>query len=506
MVKVSEKKMGVLISYFNLFISMIIPLFYTPIMLDLLGKSEYGLLSVAQSVIAYLSLMNFGMSTTVIRYLNKYRGENNKDGIKRIIALFIVIYLFLAMLICIVGFSIPKFSGVVFQKGLTSSEISKLNILIILLTINVPIGFLTNVFGAVIFSYEKFIFKYFIDTIGTIMAPILNLIALINGFASVGIVLVSLIWQIFLLVLFICYCKVKFNIYPDFKHIPFHMTKELFSFSGIIFLSAIADLLFWSTDKVLIGATIGTTSVAIYNIGNTFTTMFQNMSSVVSTVFSIEANKIVFTNQSIDESSKLLIKVGRIQYLIVSLILSGFIVFGKSFVMFWAGKGYELSYYIALITMIPLTIPMIQTIAFNTIVALGKHLFRSKIYICIAIINVISTYLILPYCGIVGAALCTGLAFIIGQGIILNYYYYKEIKLDIVGFWKNIFYMTRIPAFMAILTSIIIKSISFNGLLELLIGILLYTFIFIVLTWKYTMNEYEKSIFLGMIKRIKKQY
>ena len=324
MVKVSEKKMGVLISYFNLFISMIIPLFYTPIMLDLLGKSEYGLLSVAQSVIAYLSLMNFGMSTTVIRYLNKYRGENNKDGIKRIIALFIVIYLFLAMLICIVGFSIPKFSGVVFQKGLTSSEISKLNILIILLTINVPIGFLTNVFGAVIFSYEKFIFKYFIDTIGTIMAPILNLIALINGFASVGIVLVSLIWQIFLLVLFICYCKVKFNIYPDFKHIPFHMTKELFSFSGIIFLSAIADLLFWSTDKVLIGATIGTTSVAIYNIGNTFTTMFQNMSSVVSTVFSIEANKIVFTNQSIDESSKLLIKVGRIQYLIVSLILSGF--------------------------------------------------------------------------------------------------------------------------------------------------------------------------------------
>ena len=203
MVKVSEKKMGVLISYFNLFISMIIPLFYTPIMLDLLGKSEYGLLSVAQSVIAYLSLMNFGMSTTVIRYLNKYRGENNKDGIKRIIALFIVIYLFLAMLICIVGFSIPKFSGVVFQKGLTSSEISKLNILIILLTINVPIGFLTNVFGAVIFSYEKFIFKYFIDTIGTIMAPILNLIALINGFASVGIVLVSLIWQIFLLVLFI---------------------------------------------------------------------------------------------------------------------------------------------------------------------------------------------------------------------------------------------------------------------------------------------------------------
>lgn len=501
MIKVSEKKMGVLISYFNLFISMIIPLFYTPIMLNLLGKSEYGLLSVAQSVIAYLGLMNFGMSTTVIRYLNKYRGENDKNGTKRIVALFIIIYLFLAMLICIVGFSIPKFSGVIFQKGLTSSEISKLNVLIILLTITVPIGFLTNVFASVILSYEKFTFKYFIDTIGTILAPILNLIALANGFASIGIVLVSLMWQIFLLVLFIFYCKIKFNIYPDFKHIPFHMTKEVFSFSGIIFLSAIADLLFWSTDKVLIGAVLGTTSVAIYNIGNTFTSMFQNMSGVVSTVFSIEANKIVFTNQSIDESSKLLIKVGRIQYLIISLILSGFIVFGKSFIIFWAGKDYELAYYIALITMFPLAIPMIQTIAFNTIVALGKHLFRSKIYIFIAIINAISTYLILPYCGIVGAALCTGIAFIIGQGIILNYYYYKEIKLDIVGFWKNIFYMSKIPIVMIVLSSVVVKIISFNGLSGLFIEILLYTSIFVILTWKYTMNEYEKSIFLGMIKR-----
>ena len=45
-------------SYLNLLIGNIIPFVYTPIMLRLLGQSEYGLYGIAQSIMGYIGLLN----------------------------------------------------------------------------------------------------------------------------------------------------------------------------------------------------------------------------------------------------------------------------------------------------------------------------------------------------------------------------------------------------------------------------------------------------------------
>ena len=54
---------------------------------------------------------------------------------------------------------------------------------------------------------------------------------------------------------------------PRFKNMPFYMLKEVLGFSVYIFIASIIDMLYWATDKVLIGAVLGTVAVAVYNIG-----------------------------------------------------------------------------------------------------------------------------------------------------------------------------------------------------------------------------------------------
>ena len=44
----------------------------------------------------------------------------------------------------------------------------------------------------------------------------------------------------------------------------------------------------------------------------------------------------------------------------MSLILSGFILYGKDFIVFWAGEDYISAYFMALIVMTPLLIPLIE--------------------------------------------------------------------------------------------------------------------------------------------------
>ena len=57
----SQRKAGVILSYVNLIIGCIVPLLYTPIMLRLMGQAEYGLYSLSQSIIGYLTLLNLNI-------------------------------------------------------------------------------------------------------------------------------------------------------------------------------------------------------------------------------------------------------------------------------------------------------------------------------------------------------------------------------------------------------------------------------------------------------------
>lgn len=503
MKNVNQLKAGALLSYVNLGLGCIIPLLYTPIMLRMLGQSEYGLYSLSNSVISYLSMLNFGMGSAVMRYVTKCRAEGDKRSVENIVGLFTIIYSLLAVLVVAVGLFLTAFADTFFSKGLTSDEISRLRILLVLMTLSTAVSFPVSVFSSVAVAYEKYVFRRLIDIAGTILTPVLNLAALFMGTGSIGMAVVGLFIQLLYTPIFLVSCSKMLNIHPKFGKPKPGLLKEIWGFSAFVFLSMIVDLLYWSTDKVLIGAMIGSAAVAIYNVGGTFTSMMQNMSSAISNVFVPRVTMMVVKDASNDEMSELLIRIGRLQYLIISLILSGYIVFGQIFIHFWSGDAYQDAYWIALLTMIPLAIPLIQNIAYNTILAQKKHQFRAIVYLIIALINIVSTYLVIPYYGIIGAAVCTGISFVVGNGIIMNIYYYKVTKLNIPAFWKNIGQMTIVPAIMVIAGYWIVNCyISVTGIMRFLIEVIVYIAIFCGLSWEITMNRYEKNLFIDLVKKV----
>ncbi|MDD5889715.1 MAG: hypothetical protein PUC69_03775 [Ruminococcus sp.] len=63
----NQVRMGAILSYLNMAIGSLIPMFYTPIMLQLMGQSEFGLYRLSSSVTSYLSLISFGIGSAVVR-------------------------------------------------------------------------------------------------------------------------------------------------------------------------------------------------------------------------------------------------------------------------------------------------------------------------------------------------------------------------------------------------------------------------------------------------------
>ena len=69
----SQLKIGIILNYVNMILGNLIPIFYTPVMLRLLGQSEYGLYKLSGSVTSYLGLISLGIGSAMTRYLIKVR-------------------------------------------------------------------------------------------------------------------------------------------------------------------------------------------------------------------------------------------------------------------------------------------------------------------------------------------------------------------------------------------------------------------------------------------------
>ena len=100
--------------------------------------------------------------------------------------------------------------------------------------------------------------------------------------------------------------------------------------------------------------------MAVYSVAIQLTQMFMMFSTAISGVFLPKVTARVTYGGNEKEISDLFIRTGRIQYIVMSFILSAFVVFGRPFIQLWAGEGYEEAYYVSLLFFFSLLIPLIQ--------------------------------------------------------------------------------------------------------------------------------------------------
>ena len=173
---------------------------------------------------------------------------------------------------------------------------------------------------------------------------------------------------------------------------------------------------------------------------------------------------------------------------------SGLVLFGKNFILLWAGSGYEESYYIALLLIIPLCVRLIQNLGISIMQAMDKYKFKAIVSFGMTIINVIISIFLAQKWGATGAALGTCISLVVCNVIIMNVYYYKEIKLDVIKFWKNIFKMT-VPFVMPIIVILVFMHFThFGGIWNFLVYGGVYTLLFCLTSYLFVMNKYEKGI------------
>jgi O-antigen/teichoic acid export membrane protein len=283
------------------------------------------------------------------------------------------------------------------------------------------------------------------------------------------------------------------------------LVKEMTIFSFFIFLNMVIDQIYFKTDQIILGIVAGTSVVAVYSIASQLDQYYINFSSSVNSVFLPRIAAISAKTDDMTEINSMFNKVGRIQYAIMAMLLSGFVMYGKSFIVFWAGPDFSGAYYMSLIVMVPLLVPLIQSMGIVIIQAKNKHAFRSKMYFAIALLNIALSIPLAKMYGGIGCAIGTAIGLIIGNWFVINFYYHKVIGIDIIDFAKEILAMTPPIAIVMGIGIVTNHFIATSNLVILGIKMILYVILYSVLMWYMGLNAYEKNIFAGMFNKISKK-
>lgn len=502
----SELKYGVYLSYISLFVTNISNLILTPFIIKSLGNSQYGLYMLIGAFVGYIAVLDFGLGNTVVRFVAKYRAENDKKSEENFLFSTFLIYTIISVVVLLIGTIIYFNLSKIFGGSLTSNEIEQAKVMFVILVINLALTLPMKSFTAIMTAYERFILPRSLAIFRIILRMIIIFILLSLGYKAVAIVVVDSALNLLMLMINMLYVFFKLKVRIRLHYLDIKLFKQIFSYSSLIFISVVVDQIYWRIGHLILGIVSTTAEVAVFAIGIMFGQYFITFSTAISGVFLPRITAMVVKDATGEDLTDMLIKTGRLQFIVLGLVLGGFIIVGKNFIFLWIGPDYYASWIIGLILMIPLFFVLTQTIGISILQAKNMHGFRAFSYLGIAIINTfISIYFAKAY-GAIGAAAGTSLSLILGNIIVMNLYYHYKVKLNMPRFYKELFN----GLFISFCASLVIGSslliIPGDSWMQFIIQGTLFTAIYMVVLWKFGMNNYERNLFMNEFAKVRDRF
>ena len=235
--KVNQLRIGAILSYVSMGLSTVISLVYTPIMIQRLGESEFGVYQTVLPIISYLNLLSFGLGSAYIRYYSRARSANDQKLMAKINGMFLMTYLALGALLLGIGFLLAANGQLVFGQKLTAEEVALGSRLLRIMTVNAALTFPISVFESHVTINEQYLFQKIVALGRQVLNPLIMIPLLILGFRSVTLTVVSLIFTVISGVMNIAFCLGKLHMPFSFKQYDFALMREMVGFTFFVRLS-----------------------------------------------------------------------------------------------------------------------------------------------------------------------------------------------------------------------------------------------------------------------------
>ncbi len=501
----SRRRQGVVVSYCYTIGQILVNLFYVPLLLSTIGQEEYGLYQLIGSIMAYIVSINGVLSAGVGRYYSMYKAEGDQKMMESTLAIAKRLYWFLSAFVFVVVMVavIPVFR-IAYDSAFSVEQINECSVMLVILALNTVVTFNNTINIAVLTANERFLFLKGSQLVTLIAQPVL-VILLVQFFPSALLVcLIIFAMNILCSTLQRVFARNVLKVRYRFYGWDGRLIRELLGFSISIVMVMIADQIFWNSGQLILGYFSGVSAVAVFGVGAQIYKAYMSAGIAVNGVFFQRVSELYHVEHNLAAISSLFAKVGRITFLVCSIILGGFLVVGEDFMSIWAGDGFEESYWVAIVVMVPLTIDICQNLGLTIMQVMDKYSFRGMVYLCISFLYAAISVVVAPSMGPVAVAVASGACMLLGNGLIMNWFYSRKIGLDIPLFWKEIAGIAIPFCITVLISSLAYRSVPFGHgtVWLLLLGGFVYLVVYAVIVGRWGLNSYERGILGSALQKI----
>lgn len=497
-IKLDQIKKGALISYFTMAFNIIAGLIYIPWMVSKIGQSDYGLYTLANSLVA-IFMLDFGLGSAVSRYISKYRAEGKNEEISNIMGIIYKLYIYIDIAILVVLAVLYFFIESIYAE-LTPGELDKFRDLYIIVAVYQIVAFPLAPIDGILNSYEKFTQLKLCNLLYRVLSVVAVVVVLLFS-SDVRIVIVANVLSHLATILakFILtkkYVPLKVN----FKASGRSLYKTLFSFTAWTTVISIMQRFTHSFAPSVLGITSGALAIALYAPAVTLEGYFYTLGTSVNGLFLPRVSRHV-ADKDDNGILKLMIKVGRYQSMILGLAFIGFVCVGKEFMTLWMGPDYTESYYLTIIILLPTLISATQQIAKTTVIAKKLIKYQALCMTVTGVLGLVVSYLLSMRIGAAGVCIGTALTSICNISF-MNIIYKKKAGINVFEFYKKC-YLKLIPCYAIILliSFLLIQFIHLNGWIGFIVKAFVVIFVFLVVMFALYFTKQEKQKILGFFKK-----
>lgn len=486
---------GVTLSYLTTFVSLGVSLLLTPIIIRLLGQSDYGLYETIGSFVNYLSVLDFGFGAVITRYTAKYHQSGDYEARDKFLYTCRNIYIILSVAVLAIGGILYCFIDDAFQDSFTALELHRAKILYIIVLLTTSISIFSQIYKGLLNGVQMFIWPKVIQLVKAVLSKVVSIAILYFGATSIGFTMVILIFEVVATILLIV--KAHKVVRFERNRMPKKQLSEIFVFTSYLFVLAIVSQIYWQIDKFVLGMFMGTISVAIYSAALNIENILRNVSASIKDVLIPKAAQI--PDNQIGRTSMVtdfMIKSSRIIFMVYGLMLIGISVLGEKFIFLWLGENYVRSYPLLLILGYSTLLPSLLIPGEELCKTFNKHGPLTIIYLLVSILNIVLTIIMVKRMGLYGAAISTAIGLTIGNVLISMIYFHNVLNLQIFRYLKGTFHSIAVILVVVYLCGFCVDKFILNDYNWLcLVGeSIIMSMVFFILMHFWGFTEYEKTI------------
>lgn len=499
MLKNKSLKLAGVVAYLFIIVNTISGFVLGPAILSRVGSNAYGVYTSVNAIVSAVMIADLGVSETLIRFVADYRANHASDEkIGKLCKTVKTINYVLVLISIVAGIVIYTLIPEMYKGTFSADEILAAQKMMGVCIVSIAATLLTNYYSGIIAGYGYFTYINITKTISVLVKLVLSLLV-VWIFADVYVVvLVNAIISVAIYFVDLWFFKTYINIRLVYGFTKITVLKELLIYTIFIFIQTIVDQVNSNLDSIIIGMIEGAAVVAIYSFGLVIFHMFQQLSTSISQMLVPYMSNIVANEAKPRDIEDSLIRIGRIQYIVMGAVYFGFWSLGRLFIEIWLGDGYGSVWIIAIILMTGGLFPLIQNGAIALLKAQNLMGFRTTSLFISALVNAVVTIVLVSQWGYVYASIGTALGFVVVNTILMDLYYYKKLHLNMARvLWSILRKITAVDivcAVVAILVQFVLNNVP--PFLRLLLSGTAFCIVYGILVYFLVCSKEERNMIL----------